>query len=223
MFGERPDPWGRSRRQSLFDIGQPKGRNSRDKRLLWASISVAALVGIGVGLVLPGDMLPAFDARQPESAPELIYNPDPPHQRRQDTPTLPPAGVSENLGAAPAAAADSVSFGFCAGRTGDNCVIDGDSFILNGETIRLAGIDTAEIGGARCDGELALAKAAEARLHALLNSGPVSLKSVGSRDRDRYGRLLRDAVINGQSVSDQLLAEGLAHEWRGGKESWCNG
>lgn len=186
-------------------------------------MAAAVAFGIVIGLLLPRDLLPAFKGRARVSDTQPIYNPDPPRQRREDTPIMPPAELSEDQAVVPAGEAetDAFSFGFCAGRSGDNCVIDGDSFVLNGETVRLAGIDTAEIGNPQCEEELELAKAAETRLHQLLNSGPVTLKSVGSQDRDRYGRLLRDAVVNGRSVSDQLLAEGLAHEWRGRKESWC--
>jgi endonuclease YncB( thermonuclease family) len=116
---------------------------------------------------------------------------------------------------------EQVGFGFCTGRIGDNCVIDGDTFILQGETVRLAPIDAPEMGNPRCERERQLAGRAEARLHALLNEGPVVLERTGFRDRDRYGRLLRDAVVDGRSVSEQLVTEGLAQPWQGRRAEWC--
>jgi endonuclease YncB( thermonuclease family) len=131
--------------------------------------------------------------------------------------------VESAAAAARDAAAEPVRmrFGFCEGREGDNCVIDGDSFILAGETVRLAPIDAPEMGNPRCDQERQLAGRAERRLHSLLNEGPVVLERSGFRDQDRFGRSLRDAVVNGRSVSDQLVAEGLAQPWAGQKADWC--
>ncbi len=112
-------------------------------------------------------------------------------------------------------------YGFCQGRQGRDCVIDGDSFRHGAEAVRLALIDAPEIGGARCPDERATGEAARLRLHTLLNAGPVRLVPAGTRDRDRYGRLLRDAEVNGRSVSDILVAEGLARPWGGRREEWC--
>lgn len=217
MHSNRPDPWGRHER----------GRSRRlRKGLLWAAVVGAVATGIGIGLLLPGDLVPALPGRMAAPAPPLIYNPDLPRKPREGARApLPAASEAAAAGETPGAngSAASNGFGFCAGRSGDNCVIDGDTFILQGQTIRLAGIDTPEIGGARCDDERARGKAAEARLHQLLNAGQVALVRMGDRDRDRYDRLLRDAEVNGQSVSDRLVAEGLARPWRGAKEPWCPG
>ena len=38
---------------------------------------------------------------------------------------------------------------------------------------------------------------------------------------DRYGRKLRVLARGGESIGGMLVAEGLAHEWGGGKRSWC--
>jgi endonuclease YncB( thermonuclease family) len=129
--------------------------------------------------------------------------------------TIPPRSNNATVAAAP------VSFGFCRGREGDNCVIDGDSFILQGETIRLAPIDAPELGNAKCARERALGERAERRLHQLLNAGLVKLERSELRNQDRFGRLLRDAVVNGRSVSEQLLEEGLAQRWEGQHTDWC--
>jgi endonuclease YncB( thermonuclease family) len=174
--------------------------------------------GAAIALILPIQLAPPV---QPGASPPPIYRPDPPRKAREDSPLpLPPPEGAEPLHAAPEAGA-APGFDFCRGRSGDNCVIDGDSFNFQGETVRLAGIDTPEIGGAQCADERARAEAAEARLHALLNAGAVRLVRIGGRDRDRFGRLLRDAEVNGASVSDQLVAEGHARRWTGQRQPWC--
>ncbi|MGB3503489.1 MAG: thermonuclease family protein [Mesorhizobium sp.] len=38
---------------------------------------------------------------------------------------------------------------------------------------------------------------------------------------DRYGRTLAKIRFNGEDVGDGLIAQGLAHKWRGYKEEWC--
>lgn len=181
------------------------------------ALVVALLIGAGIGLMWPTPRLPSSVPAKP---PEVIYNPDPPRKKRAESPTpLPPADAYDRR--IPAAPVVRASFGYCAGRTGTNCVVDGDTFILEGQSIRLAPIDAPEIGGARCPEERRRGEAAEKRLHALLNSGSVQLTISGDRDRDRFGRLLRDAEVNGVSVSAQLIAEGHARPWGGGKQPWC--
>lgn len=101
------------------------------------------------------------------------------------------------------------------------CVVDGDTFWLNRQKIRIADIDTPEISQPQCQGEYDLGMAAKARLIALLNGGPFELRSAGSRDIDNYGRLLRLVIRNEVSIGDQLVEEGLAHRWVGHKQSWC--
>lgn len=113
------------------------------------------------------------------------------------------------------------NFGLCHTGGGRNCVVDGDTFWLNGQKIRVADIDTPETHPARCPGEAALGDAATRRLQELLNAGDFSLRSV-DRDRDRYGRLLRVVERDGQSLGDMLIAEGLARPYAGGiRAGWC--
>ncbi|WP_374390585.1 thermonuclease family protein [Sandaracinobacter sp.] len=199
----RPNPWQEVRKRRWR------------RNLLFGSLLVAAIaLGVFIGLMLPGLQSPDGDGQ-----PTPIYNPDPPRQRRAETPAPQPADDGRAARTQPGGR--TVAFGFCAGRSGDNCVIDGDTFIMDGAIIRLAGIDTPEIGGAQCREERARGEAAEQRLHQILNSGPVQIVPAGGRDRDRYDRLLRDALVAGQSVSEWLVAEGHARRWRGRKESWC--
>ena len=70
-------------------------------------------------------------------------------------------------------------------------------------------------------GERALGESATRRLIALLNAGPFTLERQGSRDADRYGRLLRTVTRGGQSLGERLVAEGLAEPWRGHRGDWC--
>jgi endonuclease YncB( thermonuclease family) len=102
-----------------------------------------------------------------------------------------------------------------------NCVIDGDTFIMNGAKIRIEDIDAPEIGGAKCESEYRLALQAKLRLVEILNAGPISLRLAGKRDADRYGRKLRVVSREGRSIGRQLIEEGLARPWDGGKRPWC--
>lgn len=118
------------------------------------------------------------------------------------------------------AAATRTSFGFCHSGGGDDCVVDGDTFRMDGDRIRIADIDTPETHPARCPEEARLGAAATQRLHALLNSGAITLHPI-DRDTDRYGRKLRLVEVNGRSVGDTLVAEGLARPYLGRRMGWC--
>lgn len=111
-------------------------------------------------------------------------------------------------------------FTLCAADPRETCVVDGDTFWLAGEKVRLADINAPETLQAQCPSERERGEAAKLRLLALLNAGPVML--VGApRNRDRYGRRLALAVRKGESLGAQLVAEGLAEPWRGRRSSWC--
>lgn len=106
------------------------------------------------------------------------------------------------------------------GPTASLRVVDGDTFWLGGDKIRIADIDTPEVA-ARCPEEAALAGRATRRLETLLREAPFELAQVGGRDVDRYGRKLRIVTRGGRSIGDQLVAEGLARTWSGRREPWC--
>lgn len=114
------------------------------------------------------------------------------------------------------------SFSLCFTGGGTNCVVDGDTFWIGGEKVRIADIDAPETHPPRCDHEADLGERATLRLQALLNAGPVTL-AAADRDTDRYGRLLRIVKHNGQSLGDQLVDEGLARRWTGRRLPWCDG
>lgn len=100
-------------------------------------------------------------------------------------------------------------------------MIDGDTFWLDRDKIRIADIDTPEISEPRCDWEYDRGIEARDRLVALLNAGPFELQPIGDRDEDRYGRKLRVVTRDGASLGDQLVSEGLARTWTGRREPWC--
>jgi len=97
-------------------------------------------------------------------------------------------------------------------------VVDGDTFWMNGEKIRISDIDTPEVSSPRCAAEKARGDKATRRLQALLNEGAFEMAGSGT---DKYGRSLRTVSRNGRSLGDDLVDEGLAHQWIGHKQSWC--
>lgn len=117
-------------------------------------------------------------------------------------------------------AGSSSRFELC-GMVRKTCVVDGDTFWLDGVKIRIADIDTPEISEPKCESEYELGMKATYRLRELLNEGPFELNAIGSRDEDRHGRKLRVVVRNGRSLGDQLVSEGLARTWSGRREPWC--
>ncbi|WEX76237.1 thermonuclease family protein [Sinorhizobium numidicum] len=143
-------------------------------------------------------------ARKPALAPPA------PIERPMDQPAEQPA----------ARLADSSTFYFC-GIRHDNCVIDGDTFLFNGERILIADIDAPETKRAKCDEERSRGSYAKTRLRELLNAGKFTL--VASKDRagdDEAGKP-RLVVRDGRSLGDVLVAEGLVRKRIGRPFSWC--
>lgn len=112
-------------------------------------------------------------------------------------------------------------FALCGVSFGRDCVIDGDTIEVNGERIRMLDFDTPEISEPKCASEYAKGQEAKFRLLELLNSGTVQIRSSGARDSDKYGRKLRLVLVDGRSVGDTLIAEGLAWPWEGRRHAWC--
>lgn len=115
----------------------------------------------------------------------------------------------------------SASFVMCNSPPHRDCVIDGDTFYLDRNSIRIADINAPEIGEPECAYEASLGASATRRLLALLNVGPFELASYGDRDFDQYGRLLRVVERDGRSLGMILVSEGLAEPWTGSRRSWC--
>ena len=114
----------------------------------------------------------------------------------------------------------AASFALCAEGPRTTCVVDGDTFWLNGEKVRIADINAPETHQAGCPAEQALGDRATRRLITLLNAGPFELATEG-RATDRYGRSLRVVRRSGRSLGGQLVSEGLAEPWRGRRSDWC--
>ncbi len=89
-------------------------------------------------------------------------------------------------------------------------VIDGDTFEMGGETIRLLEIDAPESGQACRDAggrSYGCGARAADRLRALLTAGPVSCEG---DERDRYGRRLARCDVKGIDIGGAMVAEGHA-------------
>lgn len=133
---------------------------------------------------------------------------------------VPPAGEATPSSKPFVAAPEFRKFSRC-GAIRRTCVIDGDTFWLDGQKIRIADIDTPEVGQPRCAHEKKLGDRATDRLIMLLNQGPFEVVPIGGRDEDQYGRKLRVIMRDNGSLGDQLVAEGLARTWTGQREPWC--
>jgi micrococcal nuclease len=81
-------------------------------------------------------------------------------------------------------------------------VIDGDTVVIEGESVRLLGIDSDERGDP-------CYKEAKERLEELVLNREVRLES-DTEDRDIYGRYLRFIFLDGRNIDLQLVGEGLA-------------
>jgi endonuclease YncB( thermonuclease family) len=106
----------------------------------------------------------------------------------------------------------------CAPGPRYNCVVDGDTFWLAGEKIRITDIDTPETDQAKCPAERAAGERAKRRLLELLNAEPYRIRRTGT---DRYGRTLSVVTNRRGSIGDQLVREGLARPYAGGRKPWC--
>ena len=112
-------------------------------------------------------------------------------------------------------------FKLCSFMAHTNCVISGDTIRYQGETLRMLDYDTPRVSGYRCGSEAMRGFRAKYRLLGLLNSGQVDITIAGAREVDGYGRKLRMVTVNGTSVGDTLVLEGLASRRDGGRHDWC--
>jgi endonuclease YncB( thermonuclease family) len=89
---------------------------------------------------------------------------------------------------------------------------------VDGEKIRLSGIDAPEIAG-RCSAERELAQRAKIRLSELLSSQPFTVARSGT---DRYGRTLATLYLReGGDIGGVMTREGLVRPWTGRRMPWC--
>jgi nucleoside 2-deoxyribosyltransferase/endonuclease YncB( thermonuclease family) len=100
-------------------------------------------------------------------------------------------------------------------------VIDGDTIVVDGEKVRIVGLDAPEIGRARCPAERRLGEAARQRLAQLLTDacGPLSrageacLRMQRQPLPDRYGRTLARLAPGGEDVTRAMIGAGLAEPY----------
>lgn len=90
-------------------------------------------------------------------------------------------------------------------------------------SVRIYGVDTPEKGAlAKCPQEDQKGKAATAFTRDTVKQS--QQRRVILYGWDKYGgRVLGDIILNGQSLRQLLIQNGLAYEYYGGfKKSWCN-
>jgi micrococcal nuclease len=100
-----------------------------------------------------------------------------------------------------------------------NCVVDGDTFWLDGVKYRISNIDTPELKG-NCAKERQIAGKARDRLASLMDQSPIRIQIDGT---DAYGRRLAKVSGPGGDIGDRLASEGLAEVWGGSFINWCQG
>ncbi|WIV52054.1 thermonuclease family protein [Marivivens sp. LCG002] len=102
------------------------------------------------------------------------------------------------------------------------CVVDGDTFWLDGTKYRIAGYDTPEPQTGICGGQFErdLAARASNRFIDLWNTTEITIHPKGIKGA--RGRDLVDVFSNGINIGNILVSEGLAREWPDGCEFWCN-
>ena len=188
----------------------------------------AIFVGLIVGIMLVGsEPAPSTASVEAHNQPVTAHSPS--AQPASVRPATDAADMAwerraEEEDGAPArakgAGAIRASFTYCYSGGGTNCVVDGDTFYLNGAKVRIAGIDAPETHPPRCAEEARLGNEATSQLHDLLNSGAVTMTSI-DRDRDVYGRLLRNVAVNGADVGEAMVSAGVEREYAGGRRPWC--
>ena len=131
---------------------------------------------------------------------------------------LPDAIVSQGSGETVVGA----YFTKCGSGSRITCIVDGDTIWYRGEKIRIADIDTPEVGDPGCANERSMGNRATNRMQVLLNEGSFTLtRPADTPNRDQYDRLLRVVKRDGESVGATLVREGLAEEWGGRRIAWC--
>ena len=113
--------------------------------------------------------------------------------------------------------APSRAMPICRGGVRENCVVDGDTFWLDGEKVRIEGIDAPEVKG-KCRHEFDLAAKATKRLSSLLSHQTIEIDRNG---QDRFGRTLVQVSTGRGEIGSVLIREGLAREYAGERSSWC--
>lgn len=209
-FGTRGGPAPQAEGQARRKPESGRGRPARTRRapVSWLALPVVAAILGAVALPHLLDQSGGFSSVADAATPPLANV-----ALRAETGQTAGAPVSEGV---------SATFTLCDSGTRLNCVVDGDTFWMNGEKIRIADIDTPELNPARCTSEKAKGEAAKRALLSELNAGRFELAALGPDDTDVYGRKLRTVMRDSHSIGDRLIAKGLARPWTGSRRSWCD-
>ncbi|MEG9861563.1 MAG: thermonuclease family protein [Parvularculales bacterium] len=97
--------------------------------------------------------------------------------------------------------------------TGHAQIVDGDDLIINGEQIRLRGIDALEMQQLCNDneGEFPCGQIAAQALETFINNRPVTCHAEG---RDNYNRLLASCTVEGEDIGAWSVRHGWAVAYR---------
>lgn len=110
------------------------------------------------------------------------------------------------------------TFNQCYNAGASDCVIDGSTLKVAGETIIIAGVSAPRIRGAACTAERERGILAAVSLSDLLKSGEVA---VARADPNLATREVRTVLVDGENVAGKMIAAGHAREDEGDAQNWC--
>ena len=227
--------------------GRRRGKSRVGFRFSWGELRLVVLGGILAGLsfaAMPDDWRSGALAALPNRMAQVVAGGV---TERIDTPTSELAALREAASAAPEAARRYVGdalvgdlasgaarvdagnrpperaharFARCSGPVRVNCVVDGDTFWMDGEKIRIADLNAPEVSSPRCTSEARLGARATDALIVQLNAGPFALETI-DRNEDRYGRKLRRVTRGVESVGEAMVGAGVARWYGEGRREWC--
>jgi hypothetical protein len=117
---------------------------------------------------------------------------------------------------AAAVRASAERFGSCDG--GPDCVIDGDTIRIAGETLDIAGMVAPELRSAQCPEEKQRGVEAVQRLTAFLNSGKAA---TAGEVRGPDGAQRTRVEVDGRDVGAAMVKAGVAWEPASSPHDWC--
>jgi micrococcal nuclease len=116
------------------------------------------------------------------------------------------------------ATAPDRTFNQCYEAGASDCVVDGNTLKVAGETIIVAGMAAPRIKGAACTAERERGILAAVRLSDLLKSGEVAI-AAPAVDLPTPG--MRTVLVDGENVAEKMIAAGHAREDEGEVPNWC--
>jgi micrococcal nuclease len=128
--------------------------------------------------------------------------------------TLGFSALTQPDGSAPVAQAPA--FGDC--DDSPDCVIDGETIRVGGETVKIAGMEAPRTRTARCADEEEAGVKAIGELRKLLNSGKVT---TAGEVRAPGGEVRTRVLVDGRDVGAAMVAAGVASEPGSVQGGWC--